>query len=133
MFALGSMKFEMNFSKSKPIYTQISNYICDEILKKAWLEEDKIPSIREMAVFLEVNPNTVVRSYAILEQDGVIEMKRGIGYFVARDARSKIMKLKKEIFLKEELPNLFNTMKLLNIDINELVALYQGREQDENK
>jgi GntR family transcriptional regulator len=117
----------MNFSKSKAIYTQISEHLCDEILKKMWLEEEKIPSIREMAVSLEVNPNTVVRSYAMLEQDGIIEMRRGIGYFVASQARSKVLNIKKEAFLKDELPSLFKAMDLLNIDIQELVKLYQGR------
>jgi GntR family transcriptional regulator len=123
----------MNFSKSKAIYTQISEHLCDEILKKMWIEEEKIPSIREMAVSLEVNPNTVVRSYAMLEQDGIIEMRRGIGYFVASQARSKVLNIKKEAFLNDELPNLFKAMDLLKIDIQELITLYQGRKQHENK
>ncbi len=120
----------MNFSKSKAIYTQISDHLCDEILKNSWLIGEKIPSIRDMAVSLEVNPNTVVRSYAMLEQEGIIDMKRGIGYFVSLKAKQKILKIKKAAFLKEELPSVFKAMDLLDIHINELTLLYQERENN---
>ncbi|MDF1678876.1 MAG: GntR family transcriptional regulator [Legionellaceae bacterium] len=119
----------MNFSKNKAIYIQISDYVCDEILKHRWALEEKVPSIREMAVLLEVNPNTVVRAYAELEQQGIIAMKRGIGYFVAPQAKRKILEAKKATFLKETLPRVFNTMQLLEIDISELNNLYQKREK----
>jgi GntR family transcriptional regulator len=117
----------MNFSKSKAIYLQIIDYLSEEILKSTWCEAEKIPAIREMAVKLEVNPNTVVRAYAALEQSNIIEMKRGIGYFVLSDAKHHILKIKKEYFLEEELPEVFRMMDLLNITIDELSKRYQGR------
>ncbi len=123
------MRFDMNFSKSKAIYTQISDHLCEEILKNIWLQEEKIPSIRDMAVSLEVNPNTVVRAYATLEQEGIIEMKRGIGYFVSSKAKTNILKIKKAAFLKEDLPGVFKAMDLLSINLDELKTLYQKRER----
>lgn len=121
----------MNFTKNKAIYTQISDHLCDEILKNVWRDEEKIPSIRDMAVSLEVNPNTVVRSYATLEQEGIICMKRGIGYFVQPNARDKILSLKKRTFLEDELPYFFRVMDTLKIDFDELAQLYQQRKTKE--
>jgi GntR family transcriptional regulator len=125
----------MHFSKNKAIYTQISDYLCEKILKNTWHEAEKIPSIREMAVSLEVNPNTVVRAYATLEQAGIIEMKRGIGYFVMANAnaKAKIIAIKKEVFLGEALPDVFNAMDLLNIELDEFVTFYQERKNHEKK
>ncbi len=119
----------MIFSKRKAIYTQISDHLCDEILKNICLLGEKFSSIRDMAVALEVNPNTVVRSYAALEQDGIIEMKRGIGYFVSSTAKEKFLNSKKEAFLKEELPCVFKTMDLLKIDFDEINQLYKKRKE----
>ena len=50
------------------IYLQIADYVCEKVLLKEWLAEDKIPSVRELAVQLEVNPNTVARTYEFLKQ-----------------------------------------------------------------
>lgn len=115
----------MDFSKKKAIYIQIFDCLCEEILKGMWGVGEKLPSIRETAVSLEVNPNTVVRSYAMLEQEGIVDMKRGIGYFVSLTAKEKILSLKKRAFLKEELPYLFKAMNLLDINMSELTKLYQ--------
>ncbi len=123
----------MHFSKNKAIYTQISDYLSEEILKNIWGEAEKISSIRDMAISLEVNPNTVVRAYATLEQAGIIEMKRGIGYFVMPNAKAKILAIKKEVFLTEALPDVFNAMDLLNIELDEFVAFYQERRNHEKK
>ncbi len=123
----------MNFSKHKPIYAQISDYLCERILTSQWQEEEKIPSIRDMAVQLEVNPNTVVRAYATLEQAQIIEMRRGIGYFVSQKANAKIQKERKAVFLKEELPEVFKAMDLLQITLDEFVVLYNRRKNHETK
>ena len=63
----------MQFSKKDAIYLQIANFICEQILSKKWQETEKIPSVRELAVTLEVNPNTIVRTYATLEQKGIMK------------------------------------------------------------
>ncbi|MEX1302542.1 MAG: GntR family transcriptional regulator, partial [Desulfotignum sp.] len=75
----------MEFQKKDAIYLQIADLMCERILLEDWQENNRIPSVREMAVDLEVNPNTVMRAYAFLQQQGIIFNKRGIGYFVAPD------------------------------------------------
>ena len=92
----------MNFKESKAIYLQIADRICDEVLLGQYQEEERIPSVREYAAVVEVNANTVMRSYDYLQTQGVIYNKRGIGYFVSVGARKLILSLRKEYFLKEE-------------------------------
>ena len=71
----------MNFKESKAIYLQIADRICDEVLLGQYQEEERIPSVREYAAVVEVNANTVMRSYDYLQTQGVIYNKRGIGLF----------------------------------------------------
>ena len=113
----------MEFRKRDAIYLQIANIICENILTENWVVDERIPSVREMAVSLEVNPNTVMRAYAFLQDKEIIYNKRGIGYFVAKDAYQKTVELMKSNFIKNELPAVFNTMRLLNMDFDELQIL----------
>jgi GntR family transcriptional regulator len=114
----------VEFKQQQAIYLQIADYICEKILNKEWLVDEKILSIRELAIDVAVNPNTVVRAYDYLEEQGIIYKQRGIGYFVAKDAIVKIIHLKKEYFFREDLPWLFKSMRLLGISFEELQAMY---------
>lgn len=123
----------MNFENNKAIYLQIADYICEQILLKRWGEGEKIPSIRELAVSLEVNPNTVMRTYAFLEEKNIIKTQRGIGYFVGDAAHKNVMNFKKEEFVEEDLPRLFKSMNLLKMDMDELKKLYEKRSKHEKE
>ncbi len=115
----------MEFGDSNAIYLQIADHFCENILLRKWNSGDRIPSVREMAVSIEVNPNTVLRTYNYLQEKGIIFNKRGIGYFVADDGLEKTLQLRKEDFVGHELPRFFKTMSLLNIPIDELQAYYR--------
>ena len=123
----------MDFKSKKAIYLQIADFVCEQIVLRQWKEKDKIPSIRELAVNLAVNPNTVVRTYAFLEEKGIIEMQRGICYFAAEHARNQALKLKKEEFLTEDLPQIWKAMDLLNISFEDFKQLYDKRGQYEKE
>ncbi|MES2004620.1 MAG: GntR family transcriptional regulator [Bacteroidota bacterium] len=114
----------MEFNNQQPIYLQIAELICDKILLKVFREDERIPSVREMAVQLEVNPNTVMRTYEYLQGKEIITNKRGVGYYVATDGILKATDLRKTEFLSVELPRIFNTAQLLNISIEELQKQY---------
>jgi GntR family transcriptional regulator len=96
----------------------------DRILQGEWLEGERIPSIRELAVDTGVNPNTVTKSYQTLTEQAVIETQRGRGYFVAAGARTRILEDMREEFVREDLPALFRTMRLLDFGIDELKEQY---------
>ncbi|MFA8433575.1 MAG: GntR family transcriptional regulator [Marinifilaceae bacterium] len=110
----------MEFDNQQAIYLQIADHICEHILMGKWIEGERIASVREMAVSIEVNPNTVMRTYSHLQDKGIIFNKRGIGYFVSEGALKEIKEMKKIVFIESELPKLFNTMYLLNISPKEL-------------
>ncbi|MFT2009131.1 GntR family transcriptional regulator [Pontibacter sp. 13R65] len=110
----------MEFRETQAIYLQIAERFFENILQKKWVSGDKIPSIRDMAVEFEVNPNTTMRTFNFLQDKGVIYNKRGIGYFLADDGLEKTIALKKEQFLQEELPLFLKTMQLLGLSLDDL-------------
>lgn len=114
----------MNFKESKAIYLQIADRICDEILLGQYPEEERIPSVREYAAIVEVNANTVMRSFDYLQVQNIIYNKRGIGYFVASGAKELIHSLRKDTFLKEELDYFFRQLYTLDIPIKEIETMY---------
>ena len=113
----------MDFKDTKAIYQQIADYVCEQILLQRWKEGERILSVRELGVTLEVNPNTVLRAYDFLQNKEIILNKRGVGYFAASDAIAQVKLYKKQQFIELELPELVKTMKLLDINFEELKKL----------
>lgn len=106
----------MQFQHNGPaIYLQIADYLLEKILSGEWPEEEKIPSVRDMAVALEVNPNTVMRSYDWLKQQHIIIDKRGVGYFVCDGGQSIALQFRQQEFLDNEAPILFSLMNMLQL------------------
>jgi GntR family transcriptional regulator len=114
----------MDFRQNQPIYLQIAEYVCEQILLKKWKLGDKILSIRDIAVIMEVNPNTVQRAYDILQQREIITNKRGVGYFTEEDAMEKILAFRREQFMETELPVFLRNLYLLKIDMKDLKNQY---------
>ena len=115
----------MEFNNTQPIYLQIADYVCDRILAGILEAEGKVPSVRELAVALEVNPNTVMRSFDYLQQQDIIYTKRGMGYFVEPTAKGQIEKQRKEVFITEELPRFFAKMEQLSLTIKDIDKEFQ--------
>ncbi|AEC02812.1 GntR family transcriptional regulator [Parasphaerochaeta coccoides] len=120
----------MQFDKHTSIYLQIADYIRDRIRDGSWPDGERISSIRDMAMLLEVNPNTVTRTYTLLQDEGTIENQRGIGYFVAPGAVENLKQMKKRAFLDETLPRLFTEMTALGLGINDIIARYNNAKHD---
>jgi DNA-binding transcriptional regulator YhcF (GntR family) len=113
----------MDFKETKAIYLQIADYVCEQLLLSRWKEDDRILSVRELGVNLEVNPNTVLRAYDFLQNKGIILNKRGIGYFAENNAVERVKAYKKQQFIETELPTIVKTMQLLGMDYKELEKL----------
>ncbi len=116
----------MEFNQPKGIYQQIAEQVRSRIAGGEWKAGERIPSIREMAVNLGVNPNTVTRSYQSLLDSGVIDNRRGIGYFVATEAQERIVDDLKKQFIGDELPRIFKMMQQLGIDVGEFSELFES-------
>ncbi|WP_293309624.1 GntR family transcriptional regulator [Pedobacter sp. UBA5917] len=115
----------MEFRDNKAIYLQIAEYVCEHILLGKWKAEEKVPSVRELAVELEVNPNTVMRTYELLQNKNIINNKRGIGFFITDDAIDHVKSYRKVLFMEDELPVVFRNIYLLNIGFGELESRYE--------
>lgn len=115
----------MQFRESQAIYIQIADYVCEKILLKEWLPEGRIPSVRELAIQLEVNPNTVMRTYEFLQQKEIIFNQRGIGFFVGSEAMKQATQYWMETFVEKDLPQVFRSMVLLGMSPEQLVNPFE--------
>ena len=114
----------MEFTNNKAIYLQLADKICKGILSGIWQEEERIPSVRDFAAEFEVNPNTVVKAFETLQQYGIIEQQRGLGYYLVAGAKKITKEVIKQEFVKEELPIVFSKMKMLDFSVNEFEKAY---------
>ena len=116
----------MEFNETKAIYLQIADRLCDQILAGEYEEMQRVPSVREVAAQLEVNPNTVVRSFDFLQNNKIIFNKRGMGYFVVEGASDVIRAMRKQIFMDNTLPQLFAEMNKIGITIEDIDNQYNN-------
>ena len=115
----------MQFKENQTIYLQIAERISDEILLGHYAIGSRIPSVREYSALVEVNANTVMRSYEFLQTQSIIFNKRGIGFFVSPDAKIKIKSYRRNEFLKNELQRFFIQIYTLNISMEEIDLMYK--------
>ena len=106
----------MDFHGEKPIYLQIADVFCEDILSGKLQGDARIPSVREYGADIGVNPNTMMRVYEKLTDEGIIYNKRGIGYFVSPDARERILLTQRKDFLEKEVPAICRKLELLGLD-----------------
>ena len=111
----------MEFRKQKPIYLQIADRLMEQILQGEPAEDDRMPSVRDVAVNMGVNPNTVMRTFEQLQSEEIIYNRRGVGYFVSPDAKKRILAEQRRQFLEEELPLIKQKMQMLGITFEEVM------------
>lgn len=110
----------MEFQNGKSIFLQIADTITDKVVSGEFPAGEKIPSVRELASEMGVNPNTIMRTYSELQSMNIIENQRGIGYFVNPEAQKIILHSKKEEFFNKVLPDFLKEAALLGITASEL-------------
>ena len=110
----------MDFKKQKPIYMQIADTLCERIMADKWSTDERIPSVRDIAATLGVNPNTAMRAFEYLQSNEIIYPRRGEGYFLDKQAKKQIIKLHRQQFMQDEVPYFLNRMKMLGITWEDL-------------
>lgn len=123
----------MEFQSTKGIFQQIADTLSHRILEGKLPPGERVPSVRDLAAEFEVNRNTLLRTYSILEDAGIIVNKRGIGFFVADNAIELIMVNEKKAFFANDLPDFMQKVKVLKISSSELQELIQILSNNENK
>ena len=109
------------FNDSQPIFVQIRQRIVEMILKKAVGEGEALPSVRQIATDLSVNPLTVTKAYDGLVDIGVVESRRGMGMYVQPGARDKLLSHERQKFLAEDWPRIIAQIKALELDPQSLL------------
>ncbi|OKP86090.1 GntR family transcriptional regulator [Paenibacillus sp. P3E] len=110
----------IEFDNNQPIYLQIMNYMKGEIVTGKLRPGDKIPSVRELAAELQINPNTVQRTFQELEREEIVETRRGMGRYVTGNEQT-ILTIKKEM-AQDVLERFFRGMQELGFQSEEILT-----------
>jgi DNA-binding transcriptional regulator YhcF (GntR family) len=116
----------MEFKNTKAIFLQIADTISEKIIEGKYPPGEKIPSVRDLAAEMGVNPNTIMRTYSELQSIGVIDNHRGLGFFVTENAKEIILKLKRTEFFENDLPLIIRQTKILKISLDELKPYFES-------
>ena len=106
----------------KPVYVRLREVIADAILAGKYGDGDPLPSVRAFAADQGANPLTVAKAYQGFQDEGLIEVKRGVGMFVATGARARLRTAQRDAFISTEWPEIRDRMARLGIEPADLVA-----------
>ena len=124
----------MDFKSTKGIYLQIVDNLCRQILEGQLQRGDRVASVRDLAAEFEVNHNTVMRAYANLQDTGIFDNKRGIGFFVSENALELIKVNEKANLFNQDLPDFLLKVKLLQLnwaDLNDLLTAFKNNDYED--
>jgi len=111
----------LEWKEDQPIYRQLRDKVAAQIIKGSIKEGEPLPSVRTIAVDLQINPLTASKAYQELVDEDLVEKRRGLGMFVIKGARSKLLSLEKKKFLEEEWPEIAVRISALGLDVKELM------------
>jgi len=111
-----------DWNDSEPIYRQLKARVVSMLLEGLIAPGGQLPSVRQIAADFQLNPITVSRAYQELVDDGLIEMRRGMGMFVTEGAPQKLLANERERFMQFEWPKTLERMEQLGIDPEQLVS-----------
>ena len=120
----------MDFKNNKPIYQQIVDFCFSKILTREWRAEERVVSVRELSTQLAVNSRTVLKAYEYLQTEDIIYPERGMGFYLSKDAVKKVMRIQKKEFFDNQLADMFRSMELLGISIEEITERYNKLKKD---
>ncbi|MGW5353805.1 GntR family transcriptional regulator [Streptomyces sp. NPDC004031] len=106
-----------------PLFAQIAADLADQIADGGLGEDERIPSTNELAAFHRVNPATAARALTSLVEDGLAEKRRGVGMFVAKGARERLLTARRREFADRFVRPLVVEAARLGLDEPELLAL----------
>jgi DNA-binding transcriptional regulator YhcF (GntR family) len=116
----------MEFKNTKGIFLQIADNISEKVIGGQYPPGEKIPSVRDLATEMGVNPNTVMRTCTELQMRGIIDNKRGIGFYVSTEAVQIIRDWKRKEFFEIDLPLIVRQTGMLGITFEELKPYFES-------
>lgn len=121
------------WSDTLPIYRQLRDMIVAMILDGVLKEGDVLPSVRHVSAERRVNPLTVSKGYQELVDEGLVEMRRGLGMFVRKGARNAALRAARDKFLSEEWPRILEAIQRLGLSTGELLEETAPRTQSRSR
>jgi GntR family transcriptional regulator len=109
-----------NWNDRDPIFLQIRDRIVRLVLGGSLKGEEQLPSVRQVAAELAVNPITVMKAYQLLVDEGVLEKRRGLGMFIKEGAWTRLMEQERRQFLENEWPRISQRITALGLSVQEL-------------
>ena len=122
-----------DFHTSQPIFVQIRQRLAEMILRGHVAEGEALPSVRQIAGELSVNPLTVTKAYEALVDVGVVEKRRGLGMFVKAGAREQLLAHERDKFLKEDWPRIAAQIRSLDLDLSQLLAQTKPHQEPDDE
>jgi len=122
------MEFLIDTKSGVPIYRQIIEQIKFAIARGDMVPGRQLPTVRQLAVDLSINPNTVIRAYRELEIEGVLETQQGSGTFVGRD-KPEIDKIEKQRMLDQILTEMLARASAYGFSLKELLEALHRRQE----
>jgi DNA-binding transcriptional regulator YhcF (GntR family) len=117
----------MIYHNEKALFIKIAERICDDILSGCYSEGALVPSVRELAAEYEVNINTALRAFELLQRDNILLQQRGIGMSVAKGAKKRILSARRKEFLQHELPDFLRRMELLGLSLDDIAREWNAQ------
>lgn len=108
---------------SQPVYLKLRDLIAAAIIDGTYPEGAMLPSVRALAADQGANPLTVAKAYQQFQLDGLVEVQRGVGMFVARGAAEKLRRTERELFLARDWPEIRARMERLGLNPADLLAI----------
>jgi GntR family transcriptional regulator len=121
--------FNVDSTSPTPIYAQLDRSIRAAIATGELESGAQLPTVRQLAVDLAVNANTVARVYAQLERDGILETRRGVGTFVLESPSPQVTRAHRERELRELIRRFVGDAALLGFTLSELITQLRHEEK----
>jgi GntR family transcriptional regulator len=109
--------------ETRPIFQQVADKICDDILSGASPEESQVASTNELALFLRINPATAGKGLNLLVDRGILHKKRGIGMFVSPGAREIVSQERTADFTHTQLKSFVEHARMLGLSLDTVTDL----------
>jgi len=116
----------IGWNDNAPIYRQLKERVIGMMLDGVLKAGDALPSVRQIAAEYQLNPITVSKAYQELVDENLVEKRRGIGMYVTEGASEKLLASERERFLREEWPAMLERIRLLGLNVDQLLASEHG-------
>ncbi|MGR5556758.1 GntR family transcriptional regulator [Vibrio fortis] len=121
-----------DWKDDQPIFRQLASKITEQIMQGVWRDQQALPSVRTIAADLKINHLTVMKSYQLLVDAGLVEKRRGQGMFVALGAEAKLKQNAYSDFVANTVPEIASTLKNIDMSIDELVSLLEQHTKEKS-